>query len=55
MKTYEIRTSRTTYDFYQIEANSLQEAESLALSRKDKVNTLTTVATPDYCREITWH
>ena len=52
MKTYEIRTSRTTYDFYQIEANSLQEAESLALSRKDKVNTLTTVATPDYCREI---
>ena len=53
MKTYEIRTSRTTYDFYQIEVNSLQEAESLALSRNDKVNTLTTVATPDYCREIT--
>ena len=52
MKTYEIRTSQTTYDFYQIEANSLQEAESLALSRNDKVNTFKTVATPDYCKEV---
>ena len=51
MKTYEIRTSRTTYDFYQIEANSLQEAESLVLCSTDKVNTLTTVSTVDYCRE----
>ena len=52
MKTYEIRTSRITYDFYEIKANSLEEAEQLALSRKDKVNTLTTVSTPDYCKEL---
>ena len=52
MKTYEIRTSRITYDFYEIEANSLQEAETTVLSRYDKVNTLTTVSTPDYCREL---
>ena len=52
MKTYEIRTRRNTYDFYEIKANSLEEAEQLALSRKDKVNTLTTVATPDYCKEL---
>ena len=51
MKTYEIRASRIVYDFYEIEANSLQEAESLALCSTDKVNTLTTVSTPDYCRE----
>ena len=52
MKTYEIRTSRITYDFYEIEANSLQEAEATVLSRYDKVNTLTTVSTPDYCKEL---
>ena len=52
MKTYEIRASRVVYDFYEIEANSLQEAESLALSRNDKVNTFKTVATPDYCKEV---
>jgi len=51
MKTYEIRTSRIVYDFYEVKANSKKEAEELALSRKDKVNTLTTVATPDYCKE----
>ena len=52
MKTYEIRTSSITYNFYEVKANSLEEAEQLALSRKDKVNTLTTVATPDYCKEL---
>ena len=52
MNTYEIRTSRITYDFYQIKANSLKEAEQLAFWRDDKVNTLTTVATPDYCTEV---
>ena len=52
MKTYEIRTSRITYDFYEIKASSLQEAEATALSRYDKVNTLTTVSTPDYCKEL---
>ena len=51
MKTYEIRASRITYDFYEIEANSLQEAESLALCSTDKVNTFETVSTVDYCRE----
>jgi len=51
MKTYEIRASRITYDFYEIEANSLQEAESLVICSTDKVNTLTTVSTVDYCRE----
>ena len=54
MNTYEIRTSRITYDFYEIKANSLKEAEQRALCRNDKVNTLTTVATPDYCREFSW-
>ena len=52
MNTYEIRTSRITYDFYQVKANSLEEAEQRALCRNDKVNTLTTVATPDYCKEV---
>ncbi len=52
MKTYEIRTSRITYDFYQIKANSLEEAEGLALCRNDKVNSFTTAATPDYCKEV---
>ena len=51
MKTQEIRESRITYDFYEVEANSLQEAENLALCFTDKVNTLTTVSTVDYCRE----
>ena len=51
MKTYEIRTSRIVYDFYEDKANSQKEAEELALSRRDKVNTLTTVSTPDYCKE----
>ena len=51
MKTYEIRASRIVYDFYEVEANSLQEAESFALCSTDKVNTLTTVSTVDYCRE----
>ena len=51
MKTYEIRTSRIVYDIYEVKANSQKEAEELALSRKDKVNTLTTVATSDYCKE----
>ena len=51
MKTYEIRASRIVYDFYEIEANSLQEAENLAICSTDKVNTLTTVSTVDYCRE----
>ena len=52
MNTYEIRTSRITYDFYEIKANSLKEAEQRGLCRNDKVNTLTTVATPDYCKEV---
>ena len=52
MNTYEIRASKITYDFYEIKANSLEEAEKRALCRNDKVNTLTTVATPDYCKEI---
>jgi len=52
VNTYEIRTSRITYDFYQVKANSLKEAEERALCRDDKVNTLTTVATPDYCKEV---
>ena len=51
MTTYENRSSRIVYDFYKIEANSLQEAESLALCSTDKVNTLTTVSTVYYCRE----
>ena len=51
MTTYEIRASRITYDFYEVKANSLQEAENLALCSTDKVNTLTTVSTVDYCRE----
>tara|TARA_B100000519_G_C13909221_1_gene281346 strand:- start:360 stop:524 length:165 start_codon:yes stop_codon:yes gene_type:complete len=51
MKTYEIRTSRIIYDFYEVKANSLQEAENLAICRNDKVNTLTTVTTSDYCKE----
>ena len=52
MNTYEIRTSRITYDFYQVKANSLKEAEERALWRNDKVNTLTTVSTVDYCKEV---
>ena len=51
MKTYSLRASRIVYDFYEVEANSLQEAESLALCSTDKVNTLTTVSTVDYCKE----
>ena len=51
MKTYEIRASRIVYDFYEVEANSLQEAENLALCSTDKVNKLTTVSKVDYCRE----
>ena len=54
MNTYEIRASRITYDFYEIKANSLEEAEQLALCRTDKVNTLTTVSTVDYCKEFSW-
>ncbi len=52
MKTYEIRTSKITYDFYEVKANSLKEAEERALCRNDKVSTLITVATPDYCKEV---
>ena len=52
MNTYEIRPSRITYDFYEIKANSLKEAEQRALCRNDKVNTLTTVSTVDYCKEV---
>ena len=51
-KTYEIRTSKTIYNFYQVKANTLKEAEQLALSRNNKVNTLTTISTPDYCKEL---
>ena len=51
MKTYEIRASRIVYDFYEVKANSLQEAESLALCSTDKVDTITTVSTVDYCKE----
>ena len=51
MKTYEIRASRIVYDFYEVKANNLQEAESLALCSTDKVNTLTTASTVDYCKE----
>jgi len=54
VNTYEIRASRITYDFYEIKANSLEEAEQRALCRTDKVNTLTTVSTVDYCREFSW-
>ena len=39
------------FDFYEIEANSLQEAESLALCSTDKVNTFETVSTVDYNKE----
>ena len=51
MKTYEIRASRIVYDFYEVKANNLQEAESLALCSTDKVNTFETVSTVDYCKE----
>ena len=34
-----------------LEANSLQEAENLALCSTDKVNTFETVSTVDYCKE----
>ena len=51
MKTYEIRASRIVYDFYEVKANNLQEAESLALCSTDKVNTLTTASTVDYFKE----
>ena len=50
MNTYEIRTSKIIYDFYEVKANSLKDAEKLALSRNQKVNGLTTVKTQDYCR-----
>ena len=52
MNTYEIRASRITYDFYELKANSLEDAEQRALWRTDKVNTLTTVSTVDYCKEV---
>ena len=32
MNTYEIRASRITYDFYEIKANSLEEAEQHRLT-----------------------
>ena len=51
MKTYEIRASRIVYDFYEVKANSLQEAETLALCSTDKVDTITTVSTVDYFKE----
>ena len=51
MKIYEIRASRIVYDFYEVKANNLQEAESLALCSTDKVDTITTVSTVDYCKE----
>ena len=51
MKTYELRASRIVYDYYEVEANSLQEAESLALCSADKVDTLTTASTVNYCKE----
>ena len=50
MKTYEIRTSKIIYDFYEVRANNLEDAEKLALSKNQKVNTFTTVKTQDYCR-----
>tara|TARA_R100000234_G_scaffold100858_1_gene69814 strand:- start:307 stop:510 length:204 start_codon:yes stop_codon:yes gene_type:complete len=51
MKTYEIRTSKIIYDFYEVKANNLEDAEKLALSKDQKINTLKTVQTLDYCRQ----
>ena len=48
MKTYSLRASRIVYDFYEVEANSLQEAENLALCSTDKVRTFETVSPVDY-------
>ena len=51
MKTYSLRASRIVYDFYEVEANRLQEAENRALCTTDKVRTFETVSTVDYCKE----
>ena len=43
MKTFVIRTSETIHKFYEVQANSLEDAEKMTFDKRDKVSTFKTV------------
>ena len=47
MKTFVIQTSETIHKFYEVEANSMEDAEKMAFDKTNKVNQFKTVQLVD--------
>jgi len=43
MKTFVIRTSETIHKFYEVQADSLEDAEKMTFDKRDKVSQVETV------------
>ena len=56
MKTFVIRTSETIHKFYEVEADSLEDAEKMTFDKRDKVSQVKTVQLVDQIFEkISWN
>tara|TARA_Y100000361_G_scaffold23045_1_gene18188 strand:- start:41 stop:334 length:294 start_codon:yes stop_codon:yes gene_type:complete len=53
-KNYEIKTRKVIETYYEIEADSLEDAKSLAVTRSDKVNSITFEPYRVHTREFSW-
>ena len=51
MKTFVIRTSETIHKFYEVEANSIEDAEKMTFDKRDKVSTFKTAQLIDSITE----
>ncbi len=54
-KLYEIKTRKVIETYYEIEADSLEDAKNLAVTRSDKVNSITFEPYVIHTREFYWH
>tara|TARA_Y100000768_G_C23689648_1_gene546235 strand:- start:179 stop:451 length:273 start_codon:yes stop_codon:yes gene_type:complete len=53
-KLYEIKTRKVIETYYEIEADSLEDAKNLAVTRSDKVNSITFEPNRVHTREFSW-
>ena len=53
-KLYEIKTRKVIETYYEIEADSLEDAKSLTVTRSDKVNSITFEPYRVHTREFSW-
>ena len=54
-KLYEIKTRKVIETYYEIEADSLEDAKETTFTRSDKVNSITFEPYVIHTREFYWH